>query len=139
MCWSRCAAHPSCSHEQPCHCQVFDNAQAASSAAQPAVGSGFHDLRTNWHAWSSRNALQQIWSSLAPCHAVSAEDPDPVACRPRALSAVKASVSTVSADCCIGGVQGRLKNPHNSELWLAAVRVEQRAGNIKAAESLMAR
>ena len=45
----------------------------------------------------------------------------------------------VSADCCTGGVQGRLKNPHNSELWLAAVRVEQRAGNIKAAESLMAR
>ena len=45
----------------------------------------------------------------------------------------------MSADCCTGGVQGRLKNPHNSELWLAAVRVEQRAGNIKAAESLMAR
>ena len=86
-----------------------------------AAGSGLYDLRTNWHAWSSRNVLQQIWSSLAPCHAVSAEDPDPVACRPRALSAVKASVSTVSADCCIGGVQGRLKNPHNSELWLAAV------------------
>ena len=35
--------------------------------------------------------------------------------------------------------QARLKNPHNAELWLAAVRVEQRAGNIKAAESLMAR
>ncbi len=138
MCWSRCAAHLSCSHEQPYHCQVFDNAQAASSAAQPAAGSGCYDSRTNWHASCSRNVLQQIWSSLAPCHAVSAEL-DPVACRPRALSAVKASVSTVSADCCIGGVQGRLKNPHNSELWLAAVRVEQRAGNIKAAESLMAR
>jgi len=35
--------------------------------------------------------------------------------------------------------QARLKNPHTAELWLAAVRVEQRAGNIKAAESLMAR
>ena len=71
--------------------------------------------------------------------AVSAEDAGAMACRPKALSAAKAWVSTVSADCCTGGVQGRLKNPHNSELWLAAVRVEQRAGNIKAAESLMAR
>ena len=36
-------------------------------------------------------------------------------------------------------MQARLKNPHTAELWLAAVRVEQRASNIKAAESLMAR
>ena len=71
--------------------------------------------------------------------AVSAEDLGAVAYRPGLLSAGKAWVSTVCADCCAGGVQGRLKNPHNAELWLAAVRVEQRAGNIKAAESLMAR
>lgn len=38
-----------------------------------------------------------------------------------------------------GGVQGRLKNPKNEELWLAAVRTEQRAGNTKAAEALMAK
>ena len=118
-------------------CLTMRKRPQALHSQRPAQA--FYDSRTNWHASCSRNVLQQIWSSLAPCHAVSAEDPDPVACRPRALSAVKASVSTVSADCCIGGVQGRLKNPHNSELWLAAVRVEQRAGNIKAAESLMAR
>jgi pre-mRNA-processing factor 6 len=36
-------------------------------------------------------------------------------------------------------LQARLKNPKNEELWLAAVRTEQRAGNAKAAETLMAK
>jgi hypothetical protein len=35
--------------------------------------------------------------------------------------------------------QARLKNPHNEELWLAAVRTEQRAGNAKAADALMSK
>ena len=35
--------------------------------------------------------------------------------------------------------QGRLKNPKNDQLWLAAVRNELRAGNSKAAEALMAK
>lgn len=35
--------------------------------------------------------------------------------------------------------QGRLKNPKNDELWLAAVRTEKRAGNDKAAESALAK
>lgn len=35
--------------------------------------------------------------------------------------------------------QARLKNSKNAEIWLAAVRTEQRAGNTKAAESLMAK
>lgn len=43
------------------------------------------------------------------------------------------------SDAVVPCMQARLKNPHTAELWLAAVRVEQRAGNIKAAESLMAR
>ena len=43
------------------------------------------------------------------------------------------------SDAVVLCMQARLKNPHTAELWLAAVRVEQRAGNIKAAESLMAR
>jgi len=35
--------------------------------------------------------------------------------------------------------QARLKNPHQDELWLAAVRTEQRATNTKAADALMAK
>ena len=35
--------------------------------------------------------------------------------------------------------QARLKNPANDVLWLAAVHSEQRAGNAKAAESLIAK
>ncbi len=35
--------------------------------------------------------------------------------------------------------QARLKNPHQDELWLAAVRTEQRAANTKAADALMAK
>ena len=35
--------------------------------------------------------------------------------------------------------QARLKNPHQDELWLAAVRTEQRSGNAKAADALMAK
>ncbi len=45
----------------------------------------------------------------------------------------------LSPDALLPCMQARLKNPHTADLWLAAVRVEQRAGNIKAAESLMAR
>lgn len=36
-------------------------------------------------------------------------------------------------------LQARLKNPKNEDLWLAAVRTEQRAGNGKAADALMAK
>ena len=36
-------------------------------------------------------------------------------------------------------LQARLKNPKNEDLWLAAVRTEQRAGNSKAADALMAK
>lgn len=36
-------------------------------------------------------------------------------------------------------VQGRLKNPKNDELWLAAVRMERRAGNDKAAEAALSK
>lgn len=36
-------------------------------------------------------------------------------------------------------MQARLKNPHNEDLWLAAVRTEQRAGNQSAADALMAK
>jgi hypothetical protein len=35
--------------------------------------------------------------------------------------------------------QARLKNPKDEDLWLAAVRTEQRAGNAKAADALMAK
>ena len=35
--------------------------------------------------------------------------------------------------------QARLKNPKQDELWLAAVRTEQRSNNPKAAEALMAK
>ena len=36
-------------------------------------------------------------------------------------------------------LQARLKNPRNAQLWLAAVRTELRAQNVKAGESLMAK
>ena len=35
--------------------------------------------------------------------------------------------------------QARLKNPKQDELWLAAVRTEQRSSNPKAADALMAK
>jgi hypothetical protein len=35
--------------------------------------------------------------------------------------------------------QARLKNPKTDELWLAAIRTEQRAGNEKAADSVLAK
>ncbi|GFR44314.1 hypothetical protein Agub_g5438 [Astrephomene gubernaculifera] len=35
--------------------------------------------------------------------------------------------------------QARLRNPHTPELWLAAIRTEQRAGNEKAADSVLAK
>lgn len=35
--------------------------------------------------------------------------------------------------------QARLKNPKQDELWLAAVHTEQRSGNSKAADALMAK
>lgn len=35
--------------------------------------------------------------------------------------------------------QARLKNPKQDELWLAAVHTEQRSGNTKAADALMAK
>jgi hypothetical protein len=36
-------------------------------------------------------------------------------------------------------VQARHRNPKTPELWLAAIRTEQRAGNTKAAEALLAK
>ena len=35
--------------------------------------------------------------------------------------------------------QARLKNPKAEEAWLAGIRTEQRAGNTKAAEAVMAK
>jgi len=37
------------------------------------------------------------------------------------------------------GAQARLKNPRSEDLWLAAIRLEQRAGSAKAAEAAMAK
>ena len=40
---------------------------------------------------------------------------------------------------CPAALKARLKNPKNAQLWLAAVRTELRAQNIKAGESLRAK
>ena len=42
------------------------------------------------------------------------------------------------SECCVA-MQARLKNPKNEDLWLAAIRLEQRAKNGKAADAAMAK
>ena len=49
------------------------------------------------------------------------------------------SVILSCPDVLLPCMQAWLKNPCTPELWLAAVRLEQRAGNTKAALRLMAR
>jgi len=45
--------------------------------------------------------------------------------------------------CCgamsLHSLQARHRNPKSPELWLAAIRTEQQAGSIKAAEALLAK
>jgi pre-mRNA-processing factor 6 len=53
-----------------------------------------------------------------------------------ALTGHADTVAVLSLGCC---VQARHRNPKTPELWLAAIRTEQRAGNTKAAEALLAK
>lgn len=52
-------------------------------------------------------------------------------------------LSCLGRDCCVAVaaavLQARHRNPKTPELWLAAIRTEQRAGNTKAAEALLAK